>query len=203
MGSALCVSAILGLPPLMVCVLSQATLLRLWVALLELSEAGPGLRALPWSKQLRFRFSGTPQRRRFRWASILCPSPFRAVQVIGAWRVQSPPVGAATYHLPYPCHSVFWVYNRRAFLGVLCVSPGELISGCDPHDRCRPSGIQRSLGYQRSLLAVWSVMPLWGRDCPLPALAALAYLSLAEDGLVCSQLALLSPLFCEWAWRCL
>ena len=122
---------------------------------LELSEAGPGLRALPRSKQLRFRFSGTPQRRRFRWASILCPSPFRAVQVIGAWRVQSPPVGAATYHLPYPWHSVFWMYNRRGFLGVLCVSPGELISGCDPHDRCRPSGIQRSLGYQRSLLAVW------------------------------------------------
>ena len=33
------------------------------------------------------------------------------------------------------------------------------------------------------------------------ALAALACLSLAGDGPVCSRLALLSPLFCEWAWQ--
>ena len=42
-----------------------------------------------------------------------------------------------------------------------------------------------------------------GGDCPLLALAALACLSPAGDGAVCSQLALLSPLFCEWAWQCL
>ena len=35
------------------------------------------------------------------------------------------------------------------------------------------------------------------------ALAALTCLSLAGDGLVHSWLALLSPLFCEWAWQCL
>ena len=46
-------------------------------------------------------------------------------------------------------------------------------------------------------------MPLWGRDCPLPALAALAYLSPVGDGPVHSQLALLSHLFCEHAWWCL
>ena len=46
-------------------------------------------------------------------------------------------------------------------------------------------------------------MPLWGRDCPFPALAALACLSLAGDGPVCSRLALLTPLFCEKAWQCL
>ena len=46
-------------------------------------------------------------------------------------------------------------------------------------------------------------MPLWGCDCPLLALAALACLSPAGDGPVCSRLALLSPLFCEQAWRCL
>ena len=45
-------------------------------------------------------------------------------------------------------------------------------------------------------------MPLWGRNCPLPALAALTCLSLAGDGLVRSRLALLSPLFCERAWWC-
>ena len=35
------------------------------------------------------------------------------------------------------------------------------------------------------------------------ALAALVCLSLAGDGPVHSWLALLSPLFCEQAWRCL
>ena len=43
-----------------------------------LSKAGPGLRALPRSKPLRFRFSGTPQRRRLGWAWVLCPSQVRA-----------------------------------------------------------------------------------------------------------------------------
>ena len=36
----------------------------------ELSETGPGMRALPRSEPLRFRFSGTPQRRRLGWASF-------------------------------------------------------------------------------------------------------------------------------------
>ena len=47
----------------------------------ELSKAGPGLRALPRSKLLRFRFLGTPQRRRLVWACVLCPSQVRAAQV--------------------------------------------------------------------------------------------------------------------------
>ena len=65
----------------MVCVLSQSTLLRLQIALQKLSKSGPALRALPRSKPLRFRFSGTPQRRRLGWACIFCPSPVRATQV--------------------------------------------------------------------------------------------------------------------------
>ena len=40
----------------------------------ELSEAGPGLYALPMSKLLRFRYSGTPQRCRLGWPCVLCPS---------------------------------------------------------------------------------------------------------------------------------
>ena len=40
----------------------------------------------------------------------------------------SPQLEAATYHLPCPCHSVFWVYNRHTFSGMPCVSSGELIS---------------------------------------------------------------------------
>ena len=37
----------------------------------ELSDEGPGLHAIPRSKPLRFRFSGTPQRHRLGWACIL------------------------------------------------------------------------------------------------------------------------------------
>ena len=40
----------------------------------ELSEAGPGLHAPPRSKLFRFRHLGSPQRRRFGWACVLCPS---------------------------------------------------------------------------------------------------------------------------------
>ena len=45
-----------------------------------LSKLGPGLRALPRSKPLRFRFSGTPQRHRLGWAYVLCPSQVRGAQ---------------------------------------------------------------------------------------------------------------------------
>ena len=46
----------------------------------ELSKAGPGLYVLSRSKLLRFRFSGTPQRLRLGWASVLCPSQVQAAQ---------------------------------------------------------------------------------------------------------------------------
>ena len=52
----------------------------------ELSEAGPRLYALPRSKLLRFRHSGSPQRRRLGWACVLRPSQVRATQVSGVWR---------------------------------------------------------------------------------------------------------------------
>ena len=67
----------------------------------ELSEAGPGLHALPRSTPLRFRFSGPPQRRRLGRARVLCPSQVRAAQVTrclasavaprwGLWLIASP-----------------------------------------------------------------------------------------------------------------
>ena len=61
----------------------------------ELSEASPGLRALPRSKLLRFRFLGTPQRCRLGWACVLCLSRLRAAQVTrclasGVCRITSP-----------------------------------------------------------------------------------------------------------------
>ena len=70
-GCARSVSATLGLPPLMACVLFQSKLLRLQVAL---QAVGPGLRGFPRSKPLGFRFSGIPQRCRLSLACILCPS---------------------------------------------------------------------------------------------------------------------------------
>ena len=80
----------------------------------ELSKVGPGLCALPRSKQLR--------------------QP-------GAWRLHSPQVGSASYQIPCPSCSVSWMRSRSAVSGVLCVSSGELISGCDPPGGCQPSRI--------------------------------------------------------------
>ena len=108
----------------------------------ELSEGGPEFYALPRSKPLRFRYSGTPQRRRLAWACGLCSSQVRAAQVTRC--LVSAVTG--TYCLPCPCCSVFWVYSWHTFSGVPCVSSGELISGCDPPSGCRPSRIPRSLG---------------------------------------------------------
>ena len=64
----------------------------------ELSKACPGLHALPRSKLLRFRYSGTPQRHRLGWACVLCPSQVQAAQVT---RCLASTV-AATYCLPVP-----------------------------------------------------------------------------------------------------
>ena len=70
-GSTHSVLAALGLPPLTASVPSPSTLLRLQAAL---QGAGPELHALPRPKPLRFRFSGTPQRRRLGRACVLCLS---------------------------------------------------------------------------------------------------------------------------------
>ena len=56
-------------PPTHGCVLSLSLLLRLQAAP---QGAGPELCALPRPKPHRFRFLGTPQRRRQGWACVLC-----------------------------------------------------------------------------------------------------------------------------------
>ena len=75
------VSATLGLPTLMACVLFRLHCLGSRLLCQELSEAGPGLYALSRPKLLMFRYSGTPQRCRLCWACVLCPSQVRAAQV--------------------------------------------------------------------------------------------------------------------------
>ena len=62
----------------------------------EPSVAGPGLPVLPRSKPLRFRHSGSPQRRRLGWACVLCSSQVRAAQVMRCLASAT----AATYRLP-------------------------------------------------------------------------------------------------------
>ena len=137
----------LSLPPLIVRMLSQATLFRLQVAvkgnclkwalgyvhLPGLSCSGSGSRIL---------HKGTDS-----VGPAFCALP-RSEQLRrqGAWQAHSPQVGGASYHLPRPSHSISWVYSRSTVSGVPCVSSGELISGCDPPGRCQPSRIPGRLG---------------------------------------------------------
>ena len=105
----------------------------------ELSKVGPGSSALPRSKPLRFRFSGTPHRHKLSWACVLCPSQVQASQVTrGLASVLSSGCGVS-YHLPGPNPLVYWVHSRRSVSGVSCVSSEELISDCNLPDRCQPS----------------------------------------------------------------
>ena len=73
----------LGLPPLTVvaCAFPVYTAQTPGCSAGQLSKAGPGLRARPRSKLLRFRFSGSPQRHGLGWACVLSPSQVRAAQV--------------------------------------------------------------------------------------------------------------------------
>ena len=98
-GSTRSISATLGLTPLTACVLSRSYFLGSRL-LCQGTEAGPGFRALRWSKLIRFRFLSTPQRRRLGWAYVLCPSQVWAAQGTrylvsavfpGGWCILSPP----------------------------------------------------------------------------------------------------------------
>ena len=109
MGSACIVWTTLGLPPLLVPVLSLSTLLRLQVALQanylkwalgcmhfpSLSHSGSGSRVLHKGAYLV--------------GPVFCALP-RSEQLRqqGAWRAHSPQVGGGSYHLPGPSPSVSW-----------------------------------------------------------------------------------------------
>ena len=141
-GSARSVWATLGLPPLMACVRSPSALLRFRVSLqgncLKWALGCVPISGLSCSGSGA---QGTPQRHRLGWACVLCPSRVRA-----AWRVHSLQVGSASYHLPRPSCSNFWMRSGSAVSDVPCVSSGKLISGCDPPARCQPSRIPGRVG---------------------------------------------------------
>ena len=158
-GSAHSVRATLGLFLLMACVLSWSTLLRLQVALQELrgcSKAGPELRALPRSRLLRFRFSGTPQRHRRGWACILCPPQVLASQATrclasalspGVWCVLSPPLAR-----PLGFLGVQWEHHLRC---AVC-----LLWGADLW--LRPSWCMSTVQDPRKTsLAIGSLLAVW------------------------------------------
>ena len=101
-----------------VCAFPVHTVQALGCSAGELSEVGSGLHAVPRSKLLRFRFLGTPQRRRLCWACVLCPSQVWVAQVTRclvsavtpSWRLW-------LIASPIPAARFFWVYNGCAFSG--------------------------------------------------------------------------------------
>ena len=107
----------------------------------ELSEAGPGLHAA----QVRALGYSSKAQARLGLHFVPFPGPSSSgAQVLG--KRSHPQVGCVSYCFPCPSRSVFWVYNGCVFLGVSCVSSGELISGCNPPNKCQQFRIPRSLG---------------------------------------------------------
>ena len=173
-----------------------------------LSKAGPGLRALPSSEPLRFRFSGAPQRRRLSWACVLCPAEVRAAQATRCLARAVSPGGRCVSSPPGPGCSESRARSRSAVSGGPCVSSGELISAATLLvDVNRP-------GSREDLVSNWEparslvedavsgaelALPSGSGCCPPGSLPP------AGDGPVCSRLALLryllSPSFCGQCLR--
>ena len=89
----------------------------------EMSKTGSGLHALPRSKPLRFRFSGTPQRHRLGWACILCPSQIWAAQATRCLSSTLSP-GRAVHLITSPVPAAPFPGCEAGVLSqVCCVSP--------------------------------------------------------------------------------
>ena len=108
----------------------------------ELSKVGPGVCALPRSKLLRFRFSGTPQWCTLSWACVLCPSQVQVGQVT-SFLASALSSGGVVHLITSPVQAAqIPGYTAGTLSQVCCVSPlGELISGCDPPGGCQTSRI--------------------------------------------------------------
>ena len=155
-GSARSVWAALGLPTHGVCAFPVDTARAPGCPAGELSKAGPGLRALPRAKPLRFGFSGTPHGRKRGWACAECPSPSEQLRGPGAWRalslgaVLSPPLSQPSQVRCAAC--LFWGTD-------LWLLPSRRMSSVqDPRKARLATG---------SLLAVWWRMLSLGLRLPL------------------------------------
>ena len=122
-GSARSVWATLGLPPLTACVLFLSTLPRLQVALqgncLKWALGCmhfPGLRCSGSGSRVLHKVTDLV-------ASAFCAlSRSEQLRRPGVWRVHTPQVGGASYHLPSPSRLVSWMRSRAPSL-VCHVSP--------------------------------------------------------------------------------
>ena len=146
-GSAHSVWTTLGLPQLTVmCAFRVYTAQAPAFPAGVLSKAGPGFHALPRYKLLRFKFSGTLQMHRS-VGRVFCALPrSEHLRRPGAWRAHCPRWAMHLNHLPGPGHLVSQVCHESTVSGVLCVSSGDLISGCDPPGRCQLSRIPGRCG---------------------------------------------------------
>ena len=114
---------ILGLPQLMAaCAFPVYTAQAPGCSAGVLSKVGPVFRALPRSKLLRFRFSGTPQGHRVGWVCVLCPSQVGAAQVTRCLASALSQLGHVSYSPP---RSAAWFPGcaARAPSQLCCVSP--------------------------------------------------------------------------------
>ena len=127
----------------------------------------------------------------------------------GAWRVHCPMWAMHLIHLPGSSRSVSQVCHESTVPGVLCVSSGDLISGCDTYGRYQLSRIPGRRGEQLGACSVWWKMPSLRPRFQQPLAFRLwlsAFPPLCREGpiwLYDSQLALLwyslNPVVCECA----
>ena len=169
----------LGLPQLMVHVLSHSTLLRLQVALQGYCP----------KQALRFmHFPGLSCSGSGSW--VLCKGTdlvgrafyalprSKELRPPGAWQAHCPKWAVHLNHLPSPGPSVFQLHLESTTSGVPYVSSGELISGCDSPGRCQPSARKICLATGH-LLTVWWRMQVSGVEiAPCLLALAVAYLPL-------------------------
>ena len=145
-GSALSVSATLGLPPAHgMCAFPLYTAQATGCSAGNCVKRALGCVHFPGLSR-SVQVSGSPPRCTLGWACVLCPSQARTAQetrCLGS--ALSPGWGGASSHLPHPSCLVSLVRSGRALSGVPCVPRRELISGCNPPGRCQPSRIPEVL----------------------------------------------------------
>ena len=142
---------------------------------LQLSEAGPGLCALPRSKpfRFRFRFSGTPQRHRLSWTCVLCPSHVRAAQATRCLTSTVTPRCGVSYTSPIPAAQFAgWQQACPSQVGRVSLLGSWSLAATVPADVNRPVS-------QQVLVSKWEPacsfvedaslglrLPLSGSGCP-------------------------------------
>ena len=138
-GSACSVWTTVGFPQLMVaCAFSVCTAHTPGCSIGVLSKVIPVFHALPGLSCLGsgscILCKGTDS---VGYAFCALPRPEKLRQP-GVWGVHCPRWALRLNHLPGPGSLVSQVCCQSPVSGVLCVSSGELISGCNPPGRCQP-----------------------------------------------------------------